>query len=255
MNKSKITSLLLVSIILLTLVPTLTACSSESYGDGYNKGFDEGYSRGWQEGYDEGLSKATSLQSQTQTPSSTTTPTISLGELTLEDAEYILNLIPFLPAAFEKVDAASEGMSNADLDLGSDFSEVQLFVADEPFQMIYGIFSVSESSIERASWDSMMNDEELISDLIVENLVAGALEEGFEIQDPTITITNPDVGDSAIYGEGYFSSYGLTVGFDTLWFRTGKAYVMLYSSYFSLEREDLFPIALEIEQRINQYSN
>ena len=241
----------LVSIVV--LLSTFSACNSESYGDGYNKGFDEGYSRGWQEGYDKGSSETTSEQSQTLI--AITNPAISLGELTLNDAEYILNLLTFLPVSFEKVDAASEGMSNADIGLGDDFSEVQLFISDDPFQMIYGYLMVSESSIDRASWDSATHDEELIRDLIVENITAGALEEGLELQDPTITITNPNIGDSAIYGEGCFSSYGLTIGFDTLWFRAGKAYVVLYSSYFSSEREELLPIGLKIEQRINEYSS
>ncbi len=248
-----------VVLFLLTLTVTLslplTACSSESYGEGYNKGFEEGYSKGWQEGYNEGVEKETSVPSQTQIPSSPAKTALSLGELTLEDADYILNLLPFLPATFEKVDAASEGMSNADLGLGSDFSEVQLFISDEPFQMIWCIFAVSESRIERASWDSIMKDEEQIRNMIVEGIMMGAIEESLEIQEPIIIITNPDVGDSAIYGEGYFISSGLTVGFDTLWFRIEKAYVMLYSSYYSVERETLLPIAIEIEQRITQYSS
>jgi hypothetical protein len=140
------------------------------------------------------------------------------------------------------------------LELGDDVSEVELFISEEPFQTIWGILMISESRIERASWDSIMNDEEQISNLIVQSIMAGAIEEGIEIQEPIITITKPDIGDSAIFGEGYIDAFGLIIGFDTLWFRVGKAYVVLYSSYYSVERESLFPIAIEVEQRITQYS-
>jgi len=155
---------------------------------------------------------------------------------------------------YEKVDAASEGMSNADLGLGPSFSEVQLFLSDEPFQMIYGVFALSESRIERAGFDAMLKDEKQIRNLIIESIKQGALEEGVDFQNPEIQITYPVIGDAAILGEGYFSSSGFIIGFDTLWFRAGNAYVFLYSAYYSLERKALLPIAEQLEQRLAQYS-
>ena len=244
--------LIILSLTVVLFLP-LTACSTESYGEGYNVGFEQGYSKGWQEGYEKGLEEA-SVPSQVQTPSSTTKPTTTLGKITLADAEYILNLLPLLPTTFDKVDAASEGMSNADLELGDDVSEVELFISDEPFQMIYGLLYIGESRIERASFDAIMNDETMISDLIIENVKAGALEEGFELGEVDINITYPTLGDSAFLGEGFMSTVGLSAGFDALWFRSNKVYVILYSVYYTPEKQTLLPIAKELERRISQYS-
>jgi len=245
---------LLLLILTVTLSLPLTACSSESYGEGYNKGFEEGYSKGWQEGYNEGVEKAPSVPSQTPTPSSPAKTAISLGEITLEDADYILNLLPLLPATFEKVDAASEGMSNADLGLGDDFSEVQLFISDEPFQMIYGVMGIIDSRIEQASFNALMNDETMISNLLIENIKQGAIEEGFELGDVDIDITYPPLGDVAFLGEGIISDVGYSAGVDILWFGENTVYIMLQSAYYKAERQTLLPIAKEIQSRINQYS-
>lgn len=245
---------LLLLILTVTLSLPLSACSSESYGEGYNKGFEEGYSKGWQEGYTEGVEKAPSVPPQIQIPSSPVKTAISLGEITLEDADYILNLLPLLPATFEKVDAASEGMSNADLGLVSYFSEVQLFISDEPFQMIYGIMGKTDSRIERSSFDALMNDETMIRNLLIENIKQGAIDEGYEMGDVDIDITYPTLGDVAFLGEGIMSDVGYSVGIDILWFRENTVYIMLYSVYYKAERQTLLPIAKEIQSRINQYS-
>ena len=239
---------------LIVVLPLLlTACSAGSYGEGYNVGFEEGYNKGWQEGYEKGSEEAP-VSPKTQIPTSPTKPITTLGEITIADAEYVLNLLPLLPAAFDKVDAASEGMSNADLGLGDDFSEVQVFISDEPFQMIYGVLAIIDSRIERSSVDAIMNDETMISNLIKENVKAGALEEGFEMGEIELNITYPTLGDSAFLGEGYMTIVGLSAGFDALWFRSNKVYVMVYSVYYTLERQRLLPIGEELERRISQYS-
>lgn len=246
--------LLLPLAIIMTLSLPFTACSTESYSGGYNRGFEEGYSKGWQEGYKEGVEKAPSVPSQTQTPSSTAKTAISLGEITLKDADNILNLLPFLPATFEKVDAASEGLSNADLGLGSYFSEVQLFVSDEPFQMIYGAMAIEKSRMGRSSFDALMNDETMIRNLLIENIKQGAIEQGYELGGVDIDITYPNLGDNAFLGEGIMSGVGYAIGVDILWFGKNTVYIMLQSVYYKAERQPLLPIANEILSRIKQYS-
>jgi len=222
---------------------SLLGCGTQSYDDGYNSGFQKGYDKGWQEGYTEGSGRA----------SQETTTTIR-KELTLADAPILLDLLSFLPSTFEKVDASSEGMSNADLALGSAFSEVQLFLSDDPFQMIYGIIALSEGRIEQASFDGMMKDEEQVKKILIDNIRAGAVEEGIDFQDPTISITYPVIADSATLGEGEFSSSGFTIGFDCLFFREGNVYVFLYSAYYSASRQTLPPIAQELVRRLSLYS-
>ena len=175
-------------------------------------------------------------------------------KITLADAPVVLDLSPVLPATFEQVDAASEGLSNADMGLGSDCSEVELFVSDEPFQMIYCFLYIDESRIARAGFDATIKDERQMESMVVENLKAGALAEGFELQVPQIEITYPDIADSALLGEGFMTSFGMSIGFDTLWFRSNTVYVYLYSLYLSLEKQSLAPIAREIEHQISMFS-
>jgi len=108
-------------------------------------------------------------------PASTSSTTISTPkEITLEDASDILNISLLLPSRFDQIDAASEGLSNEDLGLGSDYSEVYLFLAEDPFQVIYSALAISKSRIEQASWDSILEDEYQLKSIIIQNLKAGA---------------------------------------------------------------------------------
>lgn len=175
-------------------------------------------------------------------------------EITLADAPQVLDLLPLLPASFEKVDAASEGMSKEDMGIyDPSVSEVELFLAEEPFQMIYCFLSIIESRIEQASFDASIKDEQQIESLVIENLKLGALEEGYELEVPQVQITYPGIADSSVLAEGQMAITGFTMGFDTLWFRQESVYVFIYSSYMSPERQPLVPIAEAIEQRIAQY--
>ncbi|HSW57931.1 MAG TPA: hypothetical protein VLH15_05985, partial [Dehalococcoidales bacterium] len=191
------------------------------------------------------------IPNQPETPGDSTFTTT----LTLEKANEILNILFFLPRSFEKVDAASEGLSNAQMGLGPDFCEVQLFVSDNPYQTIYCFLGLIESRIERATSDALLRDEIQMSNLIMESLKQGAQEEGVNLQNTKISITYPAIGILAMLGEGSFSVEGFTFGFDTLWFRAGNAYVFIYSIYYSQDRTTLIPIAKQIEQRLAGYFN
>ena len=176
-------------------------------------------------------------------------------KITLDDAPDILNLTLLLPARFEHLDAASEGMSNEDMGLGPDASEVQLFFSENPFQMIYCFLGIEESRIEQATFDRQLEDEYQIGAMIENALKEGAAEEGFEVKLPIIEITYPDIGDSTLLGEGYMESYGFQYGFDTLWFRSNTVFVFFYSTYMSSDKVPLLPIAREIEKRLNNYEH
>jgi len=175
-------------------------------------------------------------------------------KITLADAPIVLDLSPLLPASFEHIDATSEGLSNKDMGLGPDASEVELFLSEEPYQMIYCFLMISERRTDQASFDAIMKDEDQIESIIIENLKAGAVEEGFELDVPEIQITYPNIADLATLGEGYFSTFGMSMGFDMLWFRSNKVYVFTYSVYLSTEKQSLVPIAKEIECRIATFS-
>ncbi|MFC1907505.1 Yae1 family protein [Chloroflexota bacterium] len=247
----KTSLLLLCLIVVFSLI--LPACSTGSYGEGYNAGFEEGYSKGFQDGRKKGIEE-TETPAKIPTPSSPTKPATKLEKITLADAEYILNFTPLLPSSFSKVDAASEGMSKADLKMPDYTSEVQLFLRDDPFQMVYGMIMIIDSAVERASFDSIMKNEAMIQELLTENIIAGVKEEGVDLDDIELSITNPALGDLACLGEGFMHTVGLTAGFDTLWIKKNKVYAILYASYHTSNRETLLPIGEEVLRRISQYS-
>jgi len=185
------------------------------------------------------------------TPTSEATKKISL-----EDAPDIINLSLLLPSTFEHLDAASEGFSKADMGFSSDepISEVQLYMSEEPFQIIYGFIAIYESRIDSAMFDEMIEDEYQARNLIIESLKEGAREEGGEITDADVEITQPVIGDAALLGEGYVESFGINVGFDICCFRIQSVYVLFYSAYMSSDKISLVPLSQEIEKRINRFS-
>jgi len=172
----------------------------------------------------------------------------------LDDAHTVLDLTPLRPDTFEHIDAASEGMSNKDMGLGPDVSEVELFLSEEPFQMIYGMLTIIESRIERAGADAIFKDEQQIKNLLVESIMMGLSEEDVDASYVQTSINYPDIADFAVYGEGQVSAYGMNVGFDILWFRSNKVYVYFYSTYLTPDKQALGPIAREIEHRVSMFS-
>jgi len=187
-------------------------------------------------------------------PSEPAESTPTLKKITLADSPVVLDLSPLLPANFEHLDAASEGMSNKDMGLGPEASEVELFFSEEPYEMIYGLLTIFESRIEQAGADAIFRDEQQIKSLIAESIKSGFTEEDIEFSDIQTQITYPNIADFAVLGEGQITMYGISAGFDILWFRSNKVYVYLYSLYLSPEKQSLVPLAREIEHRIGMFS-
>jgi len=178
----------------------------------------------------------------------------SVKKITLADAPTVLDMSSDLPASFERLDAASEGLSNKDMGLGPDFSEVELFLSEEPYQIIFAYLTIIESQLDRASSDALMKDEEQIKSVVVENLRAGAAEEGVELGNVQVQVTYPDIGDLAVSGSGTMSAYGFSMGYDMLVFKSNKVYVFIMSTYLPEESVSLVPLARGIEQRIGMFS-
>ena len=177
-----------------------------------------------------------------------------LKKISLSDAPEILNISSLLPTRFAQVDPASEGMSNKDMGLGSDCSEVQLFVSNDPFQMVYGFMAIINSSIEGAVFDRQLEDDNSMKDMIKEAILAGAEEQGVQAAIPDIIVSHPDIGDSSIFGKGSLEIMGFYFGFDILFFRNNKVYIFLYSLSMSSDEVDLLAISKEIGKRVNNYS-
>jgi hypothetical protein len=184
-----------------------------------------------------------------------TTSTTSLKKIALEDSPYVLNLTQDLPVRFEQINAVDEGLSNADLGLGPDWSEVQVFLSQDPYQLIYCCLYISKSKLEQAQFDSQIKDETQMRTLIENAVKKGADEQGNEINMPNIEFSRPGIGDSILFGQGSLESYGIYYGFDTLWFRTKTVYVIIYSVSHSADKVSLVPVATEIEKRIAEFSH
>jgi len=193
------------------------------------------------------------------TPSPATTPSpipTSTKQITVYDGPIILDLLTILPPYFMKLDAADEELSKEDMGIyDENVCETQVFLSEEPYQLIYCLLQVDKSRIAQSGFDAMIRDEQQMKAFVVEMLKAGAEEEGLEIEVPEIQITYPNISDSAVLVEGQMESYGLMFGFDFLWFRDKSAHIFLYSLYYSVERESLVPIADAIEDRLTEYSH
>jgi len=184
----------------------------------------------------------------------TAEPTPTLKKITLADAPMVLDMSSELPASFEHLDAASEELSNADLGLGPDFSEVELFLSEEPYQMIFAYLCIIESRVEQAGSDAVLRDEELVESIVMEGIQLGAAEEGVESVDVDTNITYPDIGDLTVLGSGTMSAYGVNIGYDILMFKSIKVYVFIASTYLPGESVSLTLLAEAIEQRIGTFS-
>lgn len=185
---------------------------------------------------------------------SSTQSTSGLKKISLSDATEILDINALLPDRFAQVDPASEGMSNKDMGLGSDCSEVQLFVSTDPFQMVYGFMAIIDSSIEGAVFDRQLEDDNSMKDMIKEAILAGAEEQGVQAAIPDILVSHPDIGDSSIYGKGSLEILGFYFGFDILFFRNNKVYIFLYSLSMTSDEVDLLAISKEVGNRVSAYS-
>jgi len=183
-----------------------------------------------------------------------TTSTPAKPKITLADAPTVLDMSWELSASFERLDAASEGFSNKDMGLGPDISEVELFLSEEPFQMVFAYFTIIESQVERAGLDAIMRDEQQIRSSVLEGLQAGAADEGVELADAEVEISYPNVGDLAVLGSGIMSAYGLSMGYDYCIFKSNKVYVFIMSVYLPGENVSLATLAIGIEQRISMFS-
>jgi hypothetical protein len=103
----------------------------------------------------------------TAEPTPSATPTAV--PLSIDDAPHYLDVSSVLPG-FRQVDPSGEGLSNADLGLGPDFSEVVLFLSDEPFQTVMLYMAVISGEINKAREKSLLQS----------GAVTDSFVEGFE---------------------------------------------------------------------------
>ena len=173
-------------------------------------------------------------------------------KLTLADSSEVLDLLPWLPPSFERIDAAAEGFSNSQLGLGPSFSEVEAFLLADPFQLIYCSYTIVDSVVQRAIEDADIKNEERVRNYIDSGIKAG-LEPRIDYGPVYTRITYPNIGELAVLGEGTIRAGEVTVGYDTLIFKENKVYVVLWSFYYSPKSAELPFLAKSIIEKINKY--
>jgi hypothetical protein len=196
------------------------------------------------------LSVTACAPSPMPTPSPTPTPTPA-QDITLADAPGILDMSSDLPDRFEHVDSAREGFPRTDMQLGPEFSEVEVFLSREPSQKIIAYMRIIEAESERAATDSLLKDEKSMkSGLLWEFMEVEAAEQIAWSEIGAIHIAQHDIGDFAVSARGEAAGDGLELGIDILAFKSDKVYVFILQYYLTGEGISLVSLAEGIARRI-----
>ena len=178
--------------------------------------------------------------------------TLTGSRITKTDAPFILNMAENLPQRFKRVDATEMGISTKNMDLEPSASEVQLFISEEPKQVIYGFILISSNLIARCNDDALMKSDQQFKDLILKNIQAKATDLKIEITNPIIDISHPSLGDVCVFGAGTMKANGMNLKLDMLAFRKYQIYVTVYSYYINdSDSISLIPLGNEIIRRMD----
>jgi hypothetical protein len=194
-------------------------------------------------------------KSDDTTAAATPTATIAKPKLTLNDAAAVLDLSKVLPSQFKQLDAAEEGMSNADMGLGEEFSEVQAYLSENPYQVAFAYYGIVEDAAERAESEAVFNNEDEFKKLMMDSFISGLSGGSDTTPDMTMDITTPDIGDKAALSRGTVNINGAEIGYGILFFRINKAYVFV--CVVGINSDDMVSVAdlgRSIENNIDQYS-
>lgn len=179
--------------------------------------------------------------------------------ITLDDAPDILNLSGYLPNRFAHVEAWRFQLSKEDVGLELDASEVEVFLSQEPYQMLYFFIRVIESIEEQDRALDALYDSRGVETTMKPYIEESARRQGAESVLPKIEVTYPAIAASAVLGQSRIALDEYDLHFDMLWFRSEcpRAFVYLYSWYTAEEElgpppdtVSLIPIAHEVEFRI-----
>jgi len=157
-----------------------------------------------------------------------------------------------LPIRFKHTDAASEGLSNKDLELGPEFSEVELFYSEEPFEIVLAFMVIEESELMQAAANSFFRDEEQMKSTLFYYLEEGVAREGFAVTNAKVDITYPNIGELTVLGSANAVCNGFYLGVDMLAFKNDEVYVFVYEYYYK-EHLPLLPCLTGINQRIEAF--
>lgn len=198
------------------------------------------------------LSIYTLLGCNAPTPSATV-PT-SKPEVTLKDYEQVLAITSALPSSFSKLNSAEEGMSNADLGLGGDFSETVVHLQDTPYEVVVGLYSIWSGRTMQAANDATIRDDGQIRSILDYNAKKYLSQQGLDLTSLDITITHPQIGDLAVLGKGSMYYSGAVCGYDIILFKVGKVYVNLEYIYLENKSTSLPQLAERVVANLSIYN-
>jgi hypothetical protein len=183
-------------------------------------------------------------------PPATASP--STSGLSLDDASYYLDASAVLPG-FRALDPTEEGLSNEQLGLGPDYSEVTAYLSEEPFQTTFMFMYIASGEIEKASLKAELRDEQYLEDAFLSGFTESAGDEDVET---SIEWSDADVGDAAKLARMTATTSGAQIEVEMLVFfqEVGEdaAAVFIGSMWLPAEPAtvDTLTVAREISARI-----
>jgi hypothetical protein len=177
---------------------------------------------------------------------------LTRSKITSADAPFILNMAENLPQRFNKIDSAEMGMTIKDKNPGPDVSETQLFLSEEPYQMIYGIMLIANGILDRFSFDALLKDDKQFKDYLLKYLNKSAKENDVQMTNFTMSISHPSLGDVSSYATGPINIDGEDYIYSALIFRKYQVYILTVSISLSEEGSvSLIPLGTEIIKRMD----
>ena len=194
------------------------------------------------------------------TPTVAPTPTPApKPAITLDDAPSYLNVSDILPG-FARLDPRQEGGTKEDvwgLQMGNSveqFSELQLYLSEKPFQYMWIMMGVFPSRAELASWKAVVRDEKTFSQQFVQGFVeAFTARSGLkDVPEPSMTCRDVAVGDFARLCELSLVYQGGQIQMDVVLMFQENTVVLIYDMWYPAEPAtvDILTVARTVSSRI-----
>jgi len=177
---------------------------------------------------------------------------VTSSKIALSDAPYILNMAENLPPRFLKTDAAQIFAPEKIADLGTGASGIQLFISNEPYQVIYSVVIKASGFLEQAYYDGLLKDDKQFKDYMLKYLRKSATEYSIQMTDPSFSVSHPSIGDICAYATGTTNIDGEDYTYSTLIFKKYQVYILTVSLSFKDEASvSIIPIGNEIIKRMD----
>jgi len=178
---------------------------------------------------------------------------VTSSKIALSDAPYILNMAENLPPRFQKTDAAQTFTAEKIADLGTGASEIQLFISNEPYQVIYSAVIKASGLLEQAYYDGLLKDDMQFKDYMLKYLRKSAAENSIQMTDPSFSVSHPSIGDISAYATSTINMEGEDYIYSAMIFKKYQVYIITVSLSFTDEDSvPINPLCIEIIHRMDK---